>query len=108
MISADPEGWYAFGPEAMGEEASADYRRAIHTSAQIVAWALVFGYAQQLFTRMVDERGQAVLAAVGGPENPTEALSATLPTTVTPAPRAAAGCRGGRVPSSVGDQRDRC
>ncbi len=42
----------------------------LDTSAQIVAWALVFGYAQQLFTRMVDERGQAVLAAVGGPENP--------------------------------------
>ena len=70
MISADPEGWYAFGPEAMGEEAYADYRRAIHISAQIVAWALVFGHAQQLFTRMVDERGQAVLVAVGGPENP--------------------------------------
>jgi len=30
VISADPEGWYAFGPEAMGEEAYADYRRAIH------------------------------------------------------------------------------
>ena len=42
----------------------------LDTSAQIVAWALVFGYAQQPFTRMVDERGQAVLAAVGGPENP--------------------------------------
>ena len=42
----------------------------LDTSAQIVAWALVFGYAQQLYTRMVDERGQAVLAAVGGPENP--------------------------------------
>jgi hypothetical protein len=31
------------------------------------------GYAQQLFTPMVDERGQAVLAAVGGPENPDKA-----------------------------------
>jgi hypothetical protein len=41
----------------------------LDTSAQIVAWALVFGYAQQLFTRLVDERGQAVLKAVGGPEN---------------------------------------
>jgi hypothetical protein len=38
-----------------------------------LAWALVFGDAQQLFTRMVDERGQAVLAAVGGPENPDKA-----------------------------------
>ena len=44
----------------------------LDTAAQIVAWALVFGYAQQLFTRLVDERGQAVLSAVGGPENPNK------------------------------------
>jgi hypothetical protein len=44
----------------------------LDTSAQIVAWAVVFGYAQQLFTRLVDERGQAVLSAVGGPENPNK------------------------------------
>jgi hypothetical protein len=45
----------------------------LDTSAQIVAWALVFGYAQQLFTRLVDERGHAVLRAVGGPENHAKA-----------------------------------
>jgi len=45
---------------------------ALDTSAQIVAWAVVFGYAQQLLTRLVDERGQAVLDAVGGPENPKD------------------------------------
>lgn len=39
---------------------------ALDTSAQIVAWAVVFGYAQQLLTRLVDQRGQAVLDAVGG------------------------------------------
>lgn len=44
---------------------------ALDTSAQIVAWAVVFGYAQQLFTRLVDERGQAILNAVGGAENAT-------------------------------------
>ena len=37
VISADPEGWYAFGPEAMGEEAYADYRRAIHDPATVHA-----------------------------------------------------------------------
>ena len=31
---------------------------ALDTSAQILAWALVFGYAQQLFTRLVDQQGQ--------------------------------------------------
>ena len=37
---------------------------ALDTSAQILAWALVFGYAQQLFTRLVDQQGQTVLDSV--------------------------------------------
>ena len=44
---------------------------ALDTSAQIIAWAVVFGYAQQLFTRPVDERGQAILNSVGGAEHGT-------------------------------------
>jgi hypothetical protein len=39
---------------------------ALDTSAQILAWALVFGYAQQLFTRLVDRQGQTVLDGVRG------------------------------------------
>jgi hypothetical protein len=39
---------------------------ALDTSAQILAWALVFGYAQQLFTRLVDQQGQTVLDSVRG------------------------------------------
>jgi hypothetical protein len=39
---------------------------ALDTSAQILAWALVFGYAQQLFTRLVDQQGQTVLENVRG------------------------------------------
>lgn len=38
---------------------------ALDTSAQIVGWAVVFGYAQQLFTRFVDQRAHAVLDDVG-------------------------------------------
>lgn len=37
----------------------------LNTSAQILAWALLFGYAQQLFTRLVDQQGQTVLDSVG-------------------------------------------
>jgi hypothetical protein len=48
---------------------------ALDTSAQILAWALVFGYAQQLFTRLVDQRGQAVLDNVRGADRPQPALS---------------------------------
>ena len=42
---------------------------ALDTSAQILAWALV-GYAQQLFTRLVDRQGQTVLDGVGGAGKP--------------------------------------
>jgi hypothetical protein len=43
---------------------------ALDTSAQILAWALVFGYAQQLFTRLVDRQGQTVLDNVRGADRP--------------------------------------
>jgi len=43
---------------------------ALDTSAQILAWALVFGYAQQLFTRLVDRQGQNVLDDVRGADRP--------------------------------------
>lgn len=39
---------------------------ALDTSAQILAWALVFGYAQQLFTRLVDQQAHSVLQSVRG------------------------------------------
>jgi hypothetical protein len=39
---------------------------ALDFPAQIVAWAIVFGYAQQLFTRLVDEQAHNVLDDVGG------------------------------------------
>jgi hypothetical protein len=37
---------------------------ALDTSAQILAWALIFGYAQQLFTRLVDQQAHSVLNSV--------------------------------------------
>jgi hypothetical protein len=39
---------------------------ALDTSAQILAWALVFGFAQQLFTRLVDQQAHTVLDRVRG------------------------------------------
>jgi len=45
---------------------------ALDSSAQIVSWAIVFGYAQQLFTRFVDQQGNTVLDSVrGGPASVT-------------------------------------
>ncbi|GGN51665.1 hypothetical protein GCM10011579_007760 [Streptomyces albiflavescens] len=40
---------------------------ALDSTAQIIAWALVFGYSQQLFTKFVDQQGQVILDAVRGP-----------------------------------------
>ena len=39
---------------------------ALDTSAQILAWALVFGFSQQLLTRLVDQRAESLLQNVGG------------------------------------------
>jgi len=48
---------------------------ALDTPAQILAWALVFGYAQQLFTRLVDQQGQTILENVRGADKPQPAAS---------------------------------
>jgi hypothetical protein len=39
---------------------------ALDTPAQIIGWAIIFGYAQQLFTRFVDARAQTVLSGAAG------------------------------------------
>jgi hypothetical protein len=44
---------------------------ALDTSAQILAWAVVFGYAQQLFTRLVDQQAHTVLNRVRGADKQT-------------------------------------
>jgi hypothetical protein len=41
--------------------------QSLDSSAQVIAWAVIFGYAQQLFTRFVDNQAQTVLNSVGGP-----------------------------------------
>jgi hypothetical protein len=62
---------------------------ALDSSAQILAWAIVFGYAQQLLTRFVDQQANTVLAQVGTPTNPQLAVPSGQPapapqTTTTP------------------------
>lgn len=47
---------------------------ALDTSAQILAWAVIFGYAQQLFTRFADQQAHAVLSRVRGGDKATEPL----------------------------------
>lgn len=49
---------------------------ALDTSGQILAWAVVFGYAQQVFTRLVDQQAHTVLDAVGGAERKSAAAPA--------------------------------
>lgn len=47
---------------------------ALDSPGQILAWGLVFGYGQELFTRLIDRQGQTVLDGVRGANNaPTDA-----------------------------------
>lgn len=43
---------------------------ALDSSAQVIAWAVVLGYAQQLFTRAVDQQAQNVLSEAQEPTAP--------------------------------------
>ena len=40
---------------------------ALDFPAQVLAWAILLGHAQQLLTRLLDQRAQMVLKAVGTP-----------------------------------------
>jgi hypothetical protein len=55
---------------------------ALDSSAQIVGWAVVFGYAQQAFTQVVDRKAQNLLEDVGGAEQ-RDRPAASLPETAT-------------------------
>jgi tetrahydromethanopterin S-methyltransferase subunit C len=50
---------------------------ALDTTAQILAWALVFGFAQELFTHFVDQQGQTVLSSVRAADTVQHAHSPT-------------------------------
>jgi hypothetical protein len=63
---------------------------ALDSPAQIIAWAIVFGSSQQLFTRFVDQRGQSVLDSAGSrgtapdPADPTRDAPATRAPDLSP------------------------
>jgi hypothetical protein len=61
---------------------------ALDSPAQILAWAVLFGYAQQLFTQFVDQRAQGLLDQVNSQDTPRAAVpTATVVTRVAePAP----------------------
>jgi hypothetical protein len=58
---------------------------ALDSSAQIIAWAIVFGYAQQLLTRFLDQQANAVLENVGNPASPRLAPNGGAQPTTQPA-----------------------
>jgi hypothetical protein len=51
---------------------------ALDTPAQILAWAVLFGYAQQLFTQFVDQRAQGLLDQVSKQDTPATVSSERL------------------------------
>ena len=57
---------------------------ALDTSGQIVSWAVLLGYSQQLLTRFVDQRAQTVLDNFGRTrEEKTRANAAVDPRPAT-------------------------
>ncbi|NDU74296.1 hypothetical protein GWI34_16875 [Actinomadura sp. DSM 109109] len=63
---------------------------ALDSSGQIIAWAILLGYSQELFTNFVDRQGREVLDGVHGtadPSTPREAYVPEPPATASvPAP----------------------
>jgi hypothetical protein len=58
---------------------------ALDTPAQILSWAVIFGYSQQVFTRFADERAHAVLDQVGSTSSTETRLNLSLRDTPHPA-----------------------
>lgn len=52
---------------------------ALDNSAQILAWAALFGYSQELFTRFADTRTRDVLGKVGTPGDQKQPDGTTVP-----------------------------
>jgi hypothetical protein len=84
---------------------------ALDSSAQIIAWAVVLGYAQQLFTRAVDQQAQNIVSEAQEPTAPPppppapEEVSSQLQPTA-PLSQAQGGWRQSRA-GSIGDQSER-
>ena len=58
---------------------------ALDSPGQILAWAVLFGYAQQLFTQFVDQRAQGLLDQVSSQDVPKSPVpTATRVTRVAP------------------------
>ena len=56
----------------------------LDSQRQIVAYALVLGYAQQLVTRLIDDRANALLAAVPAKGRDSPAATPSVPETTKP------------------------
>jgi hypothetical protein len=73
---------------------------ALDTSGQIIAWAVILGYSQELFTSFVDRQGRDVLDGVRGTADPKAAredvVPETTPTASVPVPVPAQGGDGER------------
>lgn len=55
---------------------------ALDSTPQIIGWAALLGYSQQLFTRLVDDQAQSLLSALGQPGSappPTPTLPPSAP-----------------------------
>ncbi|MFC4109773.1 hypothetical protein ACFOX0_28065 [Micromonospora zhanjiangensis] len=79
----------------------------LDSQRQILAYALVFGYAQQLITRLVDDRAQSILNKIPSksPEAPAVEPNPPVPAPATDPPSAPAAPAARRAPATPINQR---
>ncbi len=70
----------------------------LDSQGQILAYALVFGFAQQAFTRLIDRKAQDLLEGLPGGETTTPTQQSSPPPVVPPAPPPGPASDGGAGP----------
>lgn len=74
---------------------------ALDSSGQIIAWAVLLGYSQELFTNFVDRQGREVLEGVHGTADPKATRETVVPETPATASVPAPSGNGERPHASV-------
>lgn len=70
----------------------------LDSPAQVLAWSLVFGVAQETVTRLIDQQGRKVIGNVRGPSRGFDEKSTRAPTSLEPPPAGPPATDGQRRP----------
>ncbi|HET9290446.1 MAG TPA: alpha/beta fold hydrolase, partial [Actinomycetes bacterium] len=104
VISADPDAWYRTGPEPMGAEAYADYRRAIHDPATVHAMMEDYRAGLGVDRRTTTRTAAPVARSPARPWSCGPPTTTWATSTATSSPSGASGpptCGAGRSPPAT-------